>query len=99
MIIRPLQAVGEIPFGADRSALSGLGSPLRQPVSRLGEDEVEFGDTVYRFLAGRLVEVSFRVPPVISINGESVEAGSLVAFLRQHDPRFHELYGFAIAPG
>jgi len=59
---------------------------------------VVFAEAIYRFSAGKLVEVSFRVPPVISIDGQSVEARSLVAFLKHHDAGFREIHGFAIAP-
>src|SRR5580765_7698971 len=98
MTIRSLQSIDGIAFGASQSALSHLGAPLRSDLNRKGEDEVVFAEVIYRFVADRLVEVSFRIPPVISIDGQAVEAGSLVAFLKQHDSEFRLAYGFAIAP-
>lgn len=99
MTICSLQSVSGIPFGADRSALARFGSPLREGRNQRGEDEVTFTTTVYRFLAGRLVEVSFQLPAEIELNGQKVAGGALVAFLKQHDPGFRERHGFAIAPG
>jgi hypothetical protein len=98
MTIHSLQSVGGIPFGADRSALAGLGAPLREGRNQRGEDEVAFATAIYRFADGGLVEVSFRLPEEVDLNGQKVAAGSLVSFLKQHDSGFRERYGFAIAP-
>ena len=98
MTIRSLQSVGGIPFGADRSALAALGAPLREGRNRRGEDEVTFDNAIYRFAAGKLVEVSFQLPAEVELNGQRVAGSSLVAFLKQHDSEFRERYGFAIAP-
>ena len=98
MIVRTFQSVGDIPFGSDRSALTSLGPPLRDTRNRRGEEELMFARAIYRFAAGKLVEVSFQPPAVIEINGQRVEAASLVEFLKQHDPSFREVHGFAVAP-
>ena len=63
MTIRSLQSVGGIHFGADRSALTSLGAPLREGRNQRGEDEVTFATAIYRFVAGKLVEVSFSFLP------------------------------------
>jgi hypothetical protein len=98
LTIRSLKSVNDIPFGADRSALSGLGSPLRDTRNQRGEAELAFAEGIYRFAAGKLVEVSFRLPSIIEVNEHRVAGGSLVEFLKQHDPKFREVYGFAVAP-
>ncbi len=98
MTICSLHSVGGIPFGTDRSALAALGAPLREGRNQRGEDELIFASAIYRFAAGKLVEVSFQLPAEVELNGQRVTRGSLVAFLKQHDLDFRELYGFAIAP-
>ena len=98
MTIRSLQSVGGIPFGSDRSALAVLGAPLCEGRNQRGEDEVTFATAIYRFAAGRLVEVSFQLPEEVDLDGQRVSGDSLVSFLRQHDSAFRERYGFAIAP-
>ena len=98
MMIRSLQSVDGVAFGADRSALASLGVPLREGRNQRGEDEVVFATTIYRFAAGKLVEVSFQLPAVVDLNGQLIAGASLLAFLKQHDPGFRERYGFAIAP-
>ena len=57
-----------------------------------------FDSAIYRFAAEKFVEVSFRGPSEIELNGQRVAGSSLVAFLKRHDPAFRERYGFAIAP-
>lgn len=98
MTIRSLQSVDGIPFGADRLALSKLGTPLRERRNREGEDEVTFPTAIYRFAAGKLVEVSFRLPDLIDLNGEAVAGDALISYLRRHDSDFRECHGFAVAP-
>ena len=98
MTICSLQSVGGIPFGADRSALGRLGSPLREGRNQRGEEEVAFATAIYRFAAGKLVEVSFQLPAQVELNGQKIAGDSLVSFLKQHDSGFRERYGFAIAP-
>jgi hypothetical protein len=98
MKIRTFQSVGDILFGADRAGLSGLGNPVSDARNQRGEEELTFSDAIYRFAAGKLVEVSFQLPPVIEIDGRPVTAVSLVEYLKQRDPRFRQVYGFALAP-
>jgi hypothetical protein len=98
MTIRSLQSIGGIPFGAERSALSGLGKPLREVRKGCGEEELWFEGSVYRFVAGKLVEVSFELRSFIEINGQRIPSASLVEFLKMNDPEFREVYGFAVAP-
>jgi hypothetical protein len=98
MTICSLESVGGIPFGADRSALLALGAPLREGRNQRGEEEVTFATAIYRFAAGKLVEVSFQLPEEVDLNGQRVARDSLVSFLKQHDSGFRERYGFAIAP-
>jgi len=59
---------------------------------------VAFATAIFRFAAGKLVEVSFQLPAELELNGQRIVGGSLVAFLKQHDSGFRERYGFAIAP-
>ena len=98
MTIRSLQSVGGIAFGVDRSALTKLGPPLREGRNQRGEDEVTFPSAVYRFAGGKLVEVSFQLPPEVELNGQKITSDALVSFLKEHDSGFRERYGFAIAP-
>lgn len=98
MTIRSLQSVGDIPFGADRSALARLGSPSHEGRNQRGEYEVTFPGVIYRFFDDKLVEVSFQLPAEIELNGQKVTDDYLVPFLKQHDSGFRECYGFAIAP-
>ena len=98
MTICSLQSVGGVPFGADRSVLARLGSPSREARNQRGEDEVMFSTAVYRFLAGKLVEVSFQLPAEVELNGHKIAGNALVSFLKQHDSGFRERSGFAIAP-
>jgi hypothetical protein len=98
MKIYALKSVGGIPFGADRSLVLSLGHPLRESRSTLGEDQLEFPDAVYRFVDGKFVEVSFRLPEVLELDEHRVSGASLVDFLKSHDTDFRERYGFAIAP-
>jgi hypothetical protein len=98
MIIRSLHSVGGVPFGASREALPELGSPAREFVNRLGESVMDFGQIIYRFANGRLVEVSFPLPSIIDLDGQRVEGGALLAYLERHDPGFRKVHGFGIAP-
>ena len=98
MVIRSLHSVDGIPFGASREALSALGQPQRESVSRLGEQEVHFERIIYRFAEGAFVEASFPVAPGIDLDGQFVEGATLISYLQRHDSGFREAHGFAIAP-
>jgi hypothetical protein len=98
MTVLSLKSVGDVSFGASRSVLSGTGRPLRESVNRLGELVLDFGEIVYRFDEDRFVEATFPLPALLELNGQRVEGGSLLTFLRLHDPNFREVRGFAVAP-
>ena len=98
MTIHSHKSVGDFPFGAARAALSAAGSPVREGVNRTGEHQMDFGQIIYRFAGDAFVEASFPLPPMLTIDGQQVEGCSLVAFLRQCDPGFREVHGFAVAP-
>lgn len=85
-------------FGSGRSALSSLGKPLHEGRNKRGEEELFFDHVVYRFADGKLVEVSFEVPSIIELDGNPIEAAASIPFLKQHDSKFREVYGFGIAP-
>jgi len=98
MTIRSHKSVDNIAFGATRAALHNIGTPVRERSNRLGELELDYGQIVYRFEHDRFVEATFPLPAVLEIDGQQVEGSSLIAFLRQHDPCFREVHGFAVAP-
>jgi hypothetical protein len=98
MTIRAHKSVGDLPFGATRAALHKAGTPVRERLNRLGELELDYGQIVYRFEHDRFVEATFPLPAVLEIDDQRVEGSSLIAFLRQHDPCFREVHGFAVAP-
>ena len=98
MTIHPCKSVGDLHFGSERAAFEQFGAPVRESVNRLGELELHFEGIVYRFEQDRFVEATFPLPPVLVIGNREVEGDSLVVFLRNHDPRFFEAHGFAVAP-
>jgi len=98
LTICSFQSVGGILFGAERSALASLGVSLCEGRNQRGEDEVTFETAIYRFAAGKLVEVSFQLPAELDLNGHPIAGGLLLVVLKQYDPGFRERHGFAIAP-
>jgi hypothetical protein len=98
MTIRPHKSVGELAFGARPAALHNAGNRVRERLNRRGELELDFGQIVYRFEHDRFVEATFPLPTMLVIDDQQVEGGSLITFLRQHDPDFREVHGFAVAP-
>jgi len=98
MKIASLRSFDEVPFGSPATALEGKGKPTRQQVNTRGETEYWFPEVVFRFAADKLVEVSFKTPEQLEINGESIASGALLGFMRDRDPEFFEAVGFGIAP-
>lgn len=99
MTLLPLQSVEGFPFGASRTALHSNADPIKERTNRAGLLEVDFGHIIYRFDQDHFVEATFQLPEVIEIDGSQIRGESLIEHLRQHDPRFREKHGFAIAPG
>jgi hypothetical protein len=98
MTIRPHNSVADLPFGATRETLRRVGTPPREHLNRLGELELDYGDMVFRFEHNRFVEATFPLPVMLEIGEHRVDGRSLVAWLRQHDPCYREVHGFAVAP-
>ena len=98
MRISSLRSVDDIPFGSATTALDGRGAPVRQQVNARGESEYWFSEAVFRFAAEKLVEVSFKTPRQLDIDGENVASTELLAFMKGRDPEFFEAVGFGVAP-
>ncbi len=98
MKIDSLRAVDGIAFGSSPVALGERGGVVRQQVNAKGETEYWFPDIMFRFSAGKLVEVSFRTPHQLVIDGEVVNADTLLGFMRERDSEYFEALGFGVAP-
>lgn len=98
MRIESLRSFDGFAFGSSPGALETKGKTTQQKVNARGETEYWFPEVVFRFAADKLVEVSFKTPENLDINGESVSSGSLLTFMRDRDSEFFEAYGFGVAP-
>ena len=98
MKITSLRMFDGVTFGSPATALAGRGTPTRQQVNTRGETEYWFPEVVFRFAADRLVEVSFKTPEKLEIDGESIASSALLGFMRDRDSEFFEAVGFGIAP-
>jgi hypothetical protein len=98
MHIETLRAFEGVPFGSEPSSLAPFGPTLRCGTSTRGEAEFEFEDRIFRFASHGFVEVSFRTPEILVIDGIHVRDAELLSFMRSQDSEYFEYVGFAFSP-
>ena len=98
MKITSLRSFDGITFGSPPTAIDRRGPPPRQQVNTRGEAEYWFPEVVFRFAAEKLVEVSFKTPEHLEIDGESIASSALLGFMKDRDSEFFEAVGFGVAP-
>lgn len=99
MKLEPFVRVDDLPFTVSPDDLRRrLGRPLREQRNEVGLDELDYGDTIYRFQdSGRLEEVTRRAS-VIHLGAVAVPFAALPVFVREHDPAAFRAGGFYVSP-
>jgi hypothetical protein len=97
--LAPYEGACGVPFSATREQLlRQRGAPLRQRRNAVGLNELDYGDTVFRFQDnGRLEEITAQAP-VLAIGAVAIPFRALEAFLRAHDEALFERAGFLVSP-
>lgn len=99
MKLTPYVQVDDIAFSASPAELVlRKGSPAVRGRNAIGLEEMDYGDSVYRFQGnGRLEEVT-RQASVIQLPQAAVPVRTLATFLREQDPSAFERGGFIVSP-
>ena len=99
MTLDPFEAVGDTPFTLTPGELLGApGTPWRSQRNDVGLNEMDYGDTVYRFQDnGRLEEVTMQAP-VLRLGNVAVPFASLPQFVLEQDPAAFWRARFLVSP-
>jgi len=99
MKLQPYVQVDGTPFTAcSADLLRERGQPWRAARNDVGLDEMDYGDTVYRFQdCGRLEEITLQAE-VVMLGNVAVPFASLAAFVRAQDEAAFERAGFLVSP-
>jgi len=98
MKIATLNAFDGIAFGSSSAMLSAKGKPDRQNVNAREETEYWYAEVVFRFVADKFVEASFKTPERLEIDHEVVASDALLDFMKNRDKEYFEALGFGVAP-
>jgi hypothetical protein len=99
MKVTPFIQVDDISFSTTRDALvARLGPPARTGRNAVALNELDYGDSVYRFQdSGRLEEVT-RLASVVSLGAVAIPFPFLKGFVLGADPLAFERAGFIVSP-
>lgn len=99
MRLFPFERVDDTAFDLTIDALlARRGPPARRQRNAVDLDELDYGDTVYRFQdSGRLEEVTAQAP-VLHLGAVAVPFAALQAFVREQDLGCFERAGFTVSP-
>ena len=98
MKVATLNGFDDVAFGSSSAVLSARGKPTQQIVNTRGETECWYAEMVFRFAADKFVEVSFKTPEQLEIDGEVVASDTLLGFMKNRDKEYFEALGFGVAP-
>jgi len=99
MKLDPYRLVNDLPFSATAQQVrQRWGRPQHEGRNNVALNELDYGDTVFRFQDnGRLEEVTLRAP-VLHLGSVAVPFHTLGAFVREQDPQAFESAGFLVSP-
>ncbi|MGM0768353.1 MAG: hypothetical protein ACQEV6_10020 [Pseudomonadota bacterium] len=100
MRIQPYSKLGHVSLGISRDELElMLGVPFAKRTNRVGLEELDYGDSVYRFeSSGLLSEVTIEAVHV-EFGKIGVPFANLAEFIASNDPDSVEKHGFILSPG
>jgi hypothetical protein len=97
--LTPFEQVDDTPFSASSAdILRARGKPWKAGRNDLGLDELDYGEVVYRFQDGGLLEEITLQAEVVTIANVAVPFKTLAAFIRRHDAEAFERAGFLVSP-
>ena len=99
MRIEPFSKLGHVSLNISRNELElVLGAPSAKRTNRIGLEEHDYEDSVYRFQAsGVLSEVTIRAVHV-EFGNIGVAFANLAGFIASNDPLSVEKHGFILSP-
>lgn len=99
MRLVPFRQVDDVCFDArPEHVRAHRGTPLHGRRNEAGLNELDYGDTIYRFQdCGRLEEVTKRAA-VLQIGAVAVPFAALRGFVQSQDPGAFERAGFIVSP-
>lgn len=99
MRIEPFTKLGDVSLGANRDELCALiGTPLSTGKNRVGLEEFDYGDRVFRFESnGLLSEITIEAKQ-ITLGRVSVPFNHLADYIAANDSHSFERYGFVVSP-
>ncbi|MBE0462096.1 MAG: hypothetical protein ACTIDY_01535 [Halomonadaceae bacterium] len=99
MRIEPFSKLDDVSLNATRDDLSRLlGAPLGTKVNRIGLEEFDYRDRIFRFEpSGFLSEVTIKAERV-EFDQVSVQFTALSGFIFSNDPQSFEKHGFIVSP-